>query len=232
MPTFSRLSALLAGLLFGVPTLARADMECLSAKALRGPVKTVVVSKGKVVAGTGAIRTPPRRWERIDISRDRRTVSVVQYSSDGGSILPLVNLWPTTTCDFDAAGRVVLARLKMNGLTTYTRVEMTYDSKGRLVRRKSWSHNPEFTYDRTYDYSAKTVTTLLSRGTVTRGMTELDEMNPLLVSVVPPSRDLACQHDIHGNWTRCVNPLGLTAPAAGSLSDLVVREIVYWPRLP
>jgi hypothetical protein len=204
-------------------------MECLSAKALRGPVKTVVVSNGKVVTATGAIRTPPHRWERIDVSRDRRTVSIVQYSRDEMSIWPLLNLWPTTVCDFDDAGRVVLARVKMNGLTTYTRVEMTYDSQGRLVRRKSWSHNPEFTYDRTYDYSANTVTARFSGDTVTRSMTELDEMNRLLASVSPPARDPACDYDMHGNWTRCVNPVRIDAAAAGSLSDLVGREIVYWP---
>jgi hypothetical protein len=229
MPNFSRVSALLAGLLFCIPTLARADMECLGAQMLRGPVKTAVVSSGKIVAGTGAIRNLHQQ-ERIDISRDRRTASIVHYQSDGMSLWPLLNLWPTKICDFDDAGRAVLVRVKLNGLTTYERIEMTYDAQGRLVRSKSRSDKPEFTVDRTYDYRAYTVTISTSEHSVTRSMTKLDEEeNRSWASAAPPIRDPACQYDIHGNWTRCVDRFRGGSPPAGSLRDLEVREIAYWP---
>lgn len=169
-----RALSLLVGALFCFPLDALADGRCLEAKTLRGNVKTVLISNGKVAADTGAARSEPHRWERWDISRDRRTMTVVQYSADDFALLTLFNLWPTTICEFDDSGRLVKSRLKLNGLTTYKTVETTYDAQGRQVAVKSRSRNPEFTGDATYEYSGNAVTARSPRGNPTTTITERD----------------------------------------------------------
>lgn len=231
MSNLHRVSVLIAGLLFCLPAWVRADNDCYAASSLRGPVKTVLVSEGKVVTATGAIRMPPHQRQRIDVSRGRRTARIVRYEADGGSLWPLFNVWPTISCDFDDAGRVTRVRRKMSYLTTDTRVEMAYDAQGRPARKTSRSNNPEITYDNVYDHSAKTVTTVSPEGGVnTNDMTALDTDPWLPASAIPLVRDPACEYDRHGNWTRCVNPPYMpryTPPT--SISDLTIRDITYWP---
>lgn len=169
-----RALCLLVGALFCLPPNAQADASCLEAKALRGNVKTVLISNGKVSSDTGAPRNDPHLWERFDVSRDRRTITVVQYSADDFAVLTLFNLWPTTICEFDDAGKLVKSRLKLNGLTTYTTVETAYDAQRRQVAVKSRSRNPEFTYDATYENSGNAVTARFPRGNPTTTITERD----------------------------------------------------------
>ena len=169
-----RVLGLLVGALLCLPLDAQADERCLEAKALRGNVKTVLISTGKVSSDTGAPRNDLRLWERFDVSRDRRTITVVQYSADDFAVFPLFYLWPTTICEFDDAGRLVKSRLKLNGLTTYTTVETTYDAQGRQVAVKSRSRNPEFTGDATYEYSGNAVTERFRRSNPTTTITERD----------------------------------------------------------
>jgi hypothetical protein len=159
-----RALCLLVGALFCLPLDAHADASCLEAKALRGNVKTVLISNGKVSSDTGAPRNDPHLWERFDVSRNRRTITVVQYSADDFAFLTLFNLWPTTICEFDDSGRIVKSRLKLNGLTTYTTVETAYDAQGRQVAVKSRSRNPEFTGDTTYEYLGNAVTARFPQG--------------------------------------------------------------------
>jgi hypothetical protein len=169
-----RIFYVLVAALFFLSLDARADERCLEAKALRGNVKTVLISNGKVASDTGVPLNDPHRWERWDISRDRQTVTVVQYSADGFAVLPFFNLWPTTTCEFDDGGRLVKSELKLNGLTTYTTVETSYDPQGRKLAVKSRSRNPEFTYDATYEYAGNAVTQRFPRGNPTTTVTERD----------------------------------------------------------
>jgi hypothetical protein len=169
-----RALCLLAAALFFPSPDAHADPRCLDAKALRGNVRTVLVSNGKVASDTGAPLRKPNLWERWDISSDRRTITVVQYSADGFSVLPLVNLWPTITCQFDDSERLVSSALKLNGLTTHTTVETTYDSQGRKLAVKSRSRNPEFNYDLAYEYAGDAVTERRPSGNSTTTITERD----------------------------------------------------------
>jgi hypothetical protein len=173
MPNTCRVLHLLIGLLVFLPTIAHANQTCEATKELRGNVKTVLISQGKVIAGTRTPLRPLYVWERVDLSPDRRTVTITQYSADGFSLLPLFNLWPATVCEFDQAGRLVRTRVKLNGLTAYTTVETTYDAQGRPVRERSRSRNPEFTYDATYEYSGN-ATTRVSRGVTITTITEQD----------------------------------------------------------
>jgi hypothetical protein len=173
-PGMTRRLCLFVCALFCLPPYAQADSRCIEAKNLRGNVKTVLISNGKVSSDTGAPRNEPHLWERWTVSRDRRTITVVQYSADDFAVLPLFNLWPTTVCEFDESGKLVTSRLKLNGLTTYTTVETTYDAQGRKRAVKSGSRNPEFTYDATYTYTGNAVTERLSRGNPTTTITERD----------------------------------------------------------
>jgi YD repeat-containing protein len=165
---------LLIGAVVCLPQHSQADERCLEAKALRGNVKTVLISKGGVSSDTGAQRNAPHLWERFDVSRDRRTITVVQYSADDFAVLPLFNLWSTIICEFDDSGRLVKSRLKLNDLTTYTTVETTYDAQGRQVAVRSRSRNPELTGDATYEYSGNAVTARFHRGNPTTTTTERD----------------------------------------------------------
>ena len=160
--------------LFLLPLDAQADDTCLEAKALHGNVKTVLISNAKVASDTGAPLNKPTRWQRWDVSRDRRTIIVVTYSADDFAVLPLFNLWPTTICEFDDAGRIVRSRLKLNGLTTNTTVETRYDTQGRKLAVKSTSRNPEFTSYATYDYAGNAVTERFPPGNPTTRITERD----------------------------------------------------------
>jgi hypothetical protein len=169
-----RTFGLLVAALFFRALDAQADERCLEAKALRGNVKTILISNGKVAPDTGAPLNEPHRWERWDISRDRRTITVVQYSADDFAVLPLFNFWPTTICEFDNAGRLVRSELKLNGLTTYTTVETSYDAQGRKLAVKSTTRNPEFTYDVTYEYNGDAVTERFPRSNPTTTITVRD----------------------------------------------------------
>jgi len=173
-PKGSATACLLVVALFFSPLDARADPKCLEAKVLRGNVKTVLISNGKVTSDTGAPLNKPDLWERWDISRDGRTITVVTYSADEFAVLPLFNLWPTTICEFDDSGRLVRSRLKPNGLTTDRTVETSYDTQGRRLAVKSRSRNPEFNYDATYEYAGDAVTERFPRGPVTTTITEHD----------------------------------------------------------
>jgi YD repeat-containing protein len=175
MPTTCRALCLLIGVIVGLPALARANETCLWTKELRGNVKTVLISKGKTVAGTATLRTSLHLWERVDISRTRRTVTVTQYSSDGLSLFPILNLWPTTICEFDDAGRQTRVRVKLNGLTTDETVETAYDAQGRPVRKTTRSHNPELTYETTYEYSGNMTTARSSAFGVVAVLTTITE---------------------------------------------------------
>jgi len=277
-----RALCLLVAALFSLPVDAQADARCLEARALRGNVKTVLISNGKVASDTGAPRNEPHLWERWDISRDRRTITVVQYSADDFAVLPLFNLWPTTICEFDDSGSLVKSRLKLNGLTTYTTVETTYDAQGRQVAVKSRSRNPEFTGDTTYEYSANAVTARFPQGSTTT-ITERDasgrmtreirrdqkenvelsnveyRYGPNTVEILGrenetswritrkldargntiesassgvgyESRDtFRFEYDPQGNWIRRVSTIYLSIDAPPRISDLVVRQISYWP---
>lgn len=170
----ARIFCLLVAALFLWPLDAQADARCLAAQALRGHVKTVRISTGKVAAETGAPLKKPHLWERWDISRDRRTITVIQYSADAPSLLPLFNLWPRTICEFDEAGSLVRSWLKLNGLTTYTTVETAYDAQGRKLAVQSRSRNPEFTSDTSYEYADNAVTVRTSRGYAMTKITERD----------------------------------------------------------
>ena len=153
-----RILCLFVAVLFCLPLDARADARCLEAQALRGNVKTVLISNGRVWSDTGAPGEGP--W----ISGNDLTSAAIAEASRSSSIpptfflLPLLNLWPTTICDFDDSGRLVRSRVKVNGLTTYTTVETAYDPQGRQLLVKSRSRDPEFTYDATYEYSGNAVT--------------------------------------------------------------------------
>jgi hypothetical protein len=164
---------LIAALLF-LPHDAEADDRCLEARALRGNVRTVLIHTGKIAADTGVPLNKPFLWERWDISRDRRTITVVQYSADGPNVMAFFNLWPTTICEFDEAGRLVKSRLKLNGLTTHRTVETSYDPQGRMVAVKSRSPHPELTGDTLYEYSGNAVTARFPAGNATTSITERD----------------------------------------------------------
>ena len=131
-----RIVLLLVLALFSSWRPAFADATCEEAKALRGPVQSVVVKKVGVDAVTRAPRNVPYVWERWEISRDRRTITVMQYSDPGP---------PTTVCEFDSGGKLVRSVVKLDGRTEYTRVEYEYDEQGRLTVERSKSKNPEFT---------------------------------------------------------------------------------------
>ena len=106
---------LLIAALFFLPLDVRADATCLDAKALHGDVKTVLIRNGKVASDTDAPLNELHLWERWDISHDRQTVTVVQYSADDFAVLPLLISGPTTICEFDTLGRLVKSRLMLNG---------------------------------------------------------------------------------------------------------------------
>ena len=119
-------------------------------------MKTVLISKGFTASGV-----KPQLEARWDVSRDRRTVWVVDYRPDDSLISWLLRpfgFYTTTVCDFDSSGRFVRSRLKLNGLTTFMTTEVRYDAQGREVEAKSWSTDGGANNVATYEYLGNTVT--------------------------------------------------------------------------
>src|SRR5262245_36357626 len=158
--------ALLIGACVWIPAVAQADPGCIEIKALQGAVKTVVVSHGQLRPDSALSPSQTHRWEQYDLPRDARVITITHYSVDGGSPLPLLNLWPKTVCEFDSAGHLIHFH-ETDGLFIGVGVDIKYDAQGREILRESSSRSMfrrsgprdwEFNFTQTTTYSGNIVT--------------------------------------------------------------------------
>jgi YD repeat-containing protein len=134
------------------PHVAFATTQTMCASMTLGPgIKSIRVTEGDVDRFTGSLHGTTRLHSTITVSQDRRTVDIVQFEVD---TLTQVRkrMFPRTTLEYDAAGRMIRAIERIDGTRETGRTECEYDGLGRLRKAVRTAANPQFDQTQVVEY--------------------------------------------------------------------------------